>query len=83
MWVTVYASVFGTCAGMSRSEFIIVELIKGGFCVGLEQDSSSYSEPALRGFNSCAPVFPMDCSICAGCSDKVFLLPLSEFNSNH
>ena len=40
MWLTVFASAFGFFAGMSSYEFI-VELIKEGFSVVLEQDSSS------------------------------------------
>lgn len=51
-------------AGMSSYEFI-VELIKWGLSVVLEQDSISYSEAAAICFNSCFPVSPIHCSMCA------------------
>lgn len=62
MWLTVFASAFDCSAGMSSYEFI-VELIKEGFTVVLEQDSISYSEAAVICFNICVPVSPIDCSM--------------------
>lgn len=64
MWLTAYASAFDCSAGISSYEFI-VELIKGGFNVILEQDSVSYSEAAVICFDSCTPVSPVDCSMYA------------------
>lgn len=62
MWLTVFASAFDCSAGMNSYEFI-VELIKEGFTVVLEQDSISYSEAVVICFNSCVPVYPIDCSM--------------------
>lgn len=65
MWLTVFASAFDCSAVMSIYGFI-VDLIKGGFSVVLEQDAISYSEAAVICPNSCIPVFPTDYSMYAG-----------------
>lgn len=65
MRLTVFASAFDCSAGMSSYGFI-VDLIKGGFSVVLEQDFISYSEAAVISLNSCIPVSPTDCSMYAG-----------------
>lgn len=54
-------------------EQFIVELIKGGFSVVLEQDSVSYSEAAVIWFNSCPPCPLWTAACMLSCSDKVFM----------